>query len=125
ALTDRVWIERNIAQRHDAAALADGTPAHGWNHGQLITVLEGIVPAGVLGVDRAAEGARQRAEIVAGAELAPGISGGRARRKSQIDVGLPHQFARLGKQHDAHVHGEIISAPTARRERASAVTETG
>ena len=91
------WVERNIAQRYDATALADGATTYRWNHGQLVAILQGIVPSGVLGVDSAAKRPRKRAKIVAGAELAPGIGGGGARRQGQIDIGLSDQLARLGK----------------------------
>src|SRR6267143_245419 len=61
---DRHWIERLLAQRHQPAALADGAAAHWWDHRQLVALLQGVIPAGVLGVHRAPEGSRQRAQVV-------------------------------------------------------------
>src|SRR5207253_3171132 len=108
-IRDRRRVERLLAQGHDAAALANGTTAHRWDHGQLVTILERVIPTRVLRVDRASERARKRTQVIARAELTPGIGGGRTGWQRQIDIGLPDQLARLSEKHDAHLHGVMIS----------------
>ena len=102
-------VERLLLKHHDAAPLADCTPAHGRNHSQLVTVLEWVIPSGVLGVDSAPEGPRQRTQIVSRAELTPGVGGGGPGRQRQIDIRLADQLPRLGEEHDSHLHGVMIS----------------
>src|SRR6267378_1263165 len=61
---DRHRVERILAQRHQPVALADGAAAHWWDHRQLVALLQGVIPAGVLGIHRAPEGSGQRAQVV-------------------------------------------------------------
>src|SRR2546421_2077783 len=101
-------VEGLLAQGYGTTPLADGASAHGRNDGQLVTFFQGVIPARVLRVHRTPEGARKRAKVILGAQLTPGVGGGRPGRQGQINIRLPDQLAGLGEEHHAYLHGVMI-----------------